>query len=354
MNFVTLHDLFDRSFGRDAASEYADLLDWPGKTTPVSAPGIAALAAKYGAEFDPEGDHDLTNRVCGQGKLMTYKEELFAANPILGGLGEVEPVFLMRSAEATRALPGGEGEAGVVVVDALWFSFASFAVQSLLVRWPDLSERGAEEKRLSIILHFAARARLYRDILTGDVKPKSAYQAIWECWPTEWDADFQLAIYLWTGLGRFVVAHELSHLLLHGPEGATVEAAIGRGLTPPGWDIGRVVRTEGRERVESWLYEVEADRAALALCESFAGHAPQLAGPLLYATLYLFLCLDALDRRAGRGGRFARRAAAIRAAVAAHPLVGRDGAREAEAQFAARAGFFFDMAERLDPETVAA
>lgn len=349
MSWTALHDCFDRAFGRVAGADCADLLDWPGKTTPISAPGLAAIGARHGIGFDASGDHDRVNRVCGQAKLMAYKEELLGANPVLAPLAEVEPVFLMRSAEATRALPGEAGAPGAVVVDALWFSFASFAVQSLLARWPDAAEPGGMDRRLTLTLHFAARAGLYRDILTGRVREKDAYRVIWETWPTEWEGDFQLAIHLWTALGRFVVAHELSHLLLHEAGGASPEAAAARGLLPAGWDVGAAIRAEGRASVEGWLYEVEADRAALALCESYAGHAPQLAGPVLYAVLYLFLCLDALDRMAGGSGRFARRAAAVRAAVAAHPLVGETGAAEAEAQFRQRAGFWFDMAGRLMP-----
>lgn len=332
------HDRFDQAFGV-TASDCCDLLDWPGKTTPD---GAAAISAMTGHS---DTDWEFSNRFRGQIKVDIYKKELIEANPRLAALAEAKVIFLMRSIGDTRIMPD-VSEGGVVVADALWLSFASFCSETLFATFPQPGEENADDKRMRLVLHFALRSLLYRHILLGQPVDRARYSLIWDTWPERWD-NFDGAVFLWTGLGRFVIAHELAHLLHHAPANCTVEAAIERGIVPAHW-IETWLSEAPRAELETYLYEVEADFDALVMCENMLAEYPDLAFILRAGLYYMFLCLEELSRRIGAESVFPQRRACIGAFLAT--LEGGPTIRDhVEDQFRQRAKFYFDISDEFAP-----
>jgi hypothetical protein len=334
------HDRFDQSFGV-TASDCAEFLDWPGKTVPFAEKLIAGMG---GGRADRTIEWDRLNRIRGQAKFNTYKTELINANPDLSALEEAKVVFLMRSAGETRVIPELDG--GVIVADALWLSFANFCAQSLFASFPQLDEQNGANRRLMVALHFAARALLYQEILRNSLLQKDKYKTIWETWPSDWDGS-QTAIFVWTGLGRFIVAHELAHLVHHAPGNCSLEKAMQRGIVPEPW-IRALQAEDGRAQLDDFLYEVEADLSALTMCENhLLDTEPQLRTLLLCGIYYMFMCLQELAWKVGAETVYPQRTRCICAYLRQHPLVGNDIAAGTEQQFIGRAKFYFDISEKL-------
>jgi len=335
------HDLFDKSFGV-TASDCSEYLDWPGKTLGAAQ---AAVASVTGRNVE-DTDWDKLNRFRGQVKFDTYKAELLQANPDAAALEDAKIVFLMRSIGEARAMPELPG--GVIRVDALWLSFASFAAQSLFVLYPTPGQEGADDMRLGIALHFATRLLLYEEILRGVPLEKERYQLIWDTWPLRWEDNGDAMIFTWTALGRFLVAHEMAHLLRHHPGSCTEDAAIRRGIVSQNW-IDALRSAQPDIGVDDYLYEVEADLEGIRLCLNMlnsVGASGLLLSTFLAALYYMFLCLEELARRVGTVTAYPQRRYCIGRYLGV--LTGSDDlSRHSEEQFHHRARLYFDIAEEL-------
>ena len=331
------HDRFDRAFGV-TASDCSEYLDWPGKTLPSAQAHIASLTGRDREETD----WNMLNRVRGQVKFDVYKSELIQANPDAAVLQEAKVVFLMRSIGDARAMTEMPG--GVVRVDALWLSFASFAAQSLFAAYPPASDPNFDDIRLGIAMHFATRALLYEEILLHIPLEKDKYEFIWETWPVRFD-DGDAMIFTWTALGRFLVAHEMAHLLYHEPVSCNEDAAMRRGIVRQGW-IDALRATDDVVAVDEYLYEIEADIEAIRMCLNFLGNNSLLQSTFLASLYYMFLCLEELSLRVGTATVFPQRRFCIGQYIGlvtgSDDLVG-----HSEEQFKFRGKVYFDVAQEL-------
>jgi hypothetical protein len=225
------NDLFDKVYGKEA-SNCQEFLDWPGRTAPFSYEFFNSLRTSPVQQVDPT-EYDWLNNLRGQVKITLFRDELVHANEAIQHLADTTMVFVMTSKELTKASTGDNGSK--VIVDALWLSFTSFCAQSLFATFP--SERSPENDntRINVAMHFGLRALLFQEILGGKEIDKDKYASIWQTWPTGFDVDSAQMIFLWTALGRFIVAHEMSHLLLHAPGQCELTKAMERGVIPASW-----------------------------------------------------------------------------------------------------------------------
>jgi hypothetical protein len=338
INSIQLHDLFDRSYGR-SVDNCAELLDWPGKTTPFTGRFLDE-------ELGRTSDWQQASRIATQVKLGVYVDELVKANPKVSHLKDAGVVFVMASKELTKALH--TGPTGVVLVDALWLSFANFAIQSLFATFPHGETEEILKSKQHVSIHFAFRALLYLEILRGKKVDRPRFQMIWETWPNTWDIDQARLIFIWTAIGRFLVAHELAHLALHGEGKCNFENVASRELIPRSWKLSDLIEALGPETVSRYIFEVEADMMALELCDGHASAVSEEARRLVMGSVYyLFLCLCELERRVGDRRFFEPRMYGIRAWIRHHPLGSDSLLANVDEQFAGRAKFYFELASML-------
>jgi hypothetical protein len=340
---IQLHDQFDRAFGVKV-SDCCDYLDWPGKTAPFSQ---AYIESQRSDPTRPPADWEFMNRFRGQVKFGLFKKELISANPELERLTDTKVIFLMRSAGDARLLRELEG--GVIVADALWLSYSSFCAHSLLATFPQPSEANAEQERLSVAIHFAYRAQLYQDILRNEVVDREKYQVIWDTWPTRNDGEPGALIFLWTALGRFIIAHELAHMLHHAPIDCSVDRARQRKIVPETW---LEPLDDSYAKIDDYLYEVEADMEAVRICTKFFLDNLGVLWLFFAGLYYMFLCLEELSSRVGKNAVFRERRQYMRKYMELQPLMGPTAADEVEQQFRYRAKFYFDLAEEIHRPSV--